>query len=102
MRLYVCWGTFDLPTGHACARAHRALKEAGHDPEVRRAYGSAMLPELLNLTPGRRQVKRLTGNLEVPVLVTEEGEVVQGSREIADWAKANPAGAAARRRAGSA
>jgi hypothetical protein len=31
----------------------------------------------------------------VPVLVTDDGTVVQGSEKIAEWAKANPAGAAA-------
>ncbi len=35
---------------------------------------------LFNLTPGRREVKRLTGNYWVPVLVTDDGEVIQGSR----------------------
>jgi hypothetical protein len=30
----------------------------------------------------------------VPVLVPDDGTVIQGSHEIVDWAKANPAGAA--------
>jgi hypothetical protein len=46
---------------------------------------------VFNLTPGRREVKRLTGNYWVPVLVADDGEVVQGSRQIVDWARANPA-----------
>jgi hypothetical protein len=53
------------------------------------------LPEALNNTKGRREVKELTGNVWVPVLVTDDNTVVQGSREIVDWATANPAGASA-------
>jgi hypothetical protein len=49
------------------------------------------LPSVFNLTPGRREVKRLTGNYWVPVLVADDGAVVQGSHQIADWARANPA-----------
>ncbi|HUE28954.1 MAG TPA: glutathione S-transferase N-terminal domain-containing protein, partial [Solirubrobacteraceae bacterium] len=56
-------------------------------------YGLAMLPGLFNLTPGRREVKRLTGNYWVPVLVADDGEVIQGSREIAAWTNAHPASA---------
>jgi hypothetical protein len=94
MKLYVCFGTFKFaprPGGHPCGIAYRALVEAGHQPEVIRSYGYAALPAFLNATPGRREVKRLTGNYWVPVLVTDDGTVVQGSHEIADWAKAHPA-----------
>ena len=70
-------------------------QEAGHEPEVIRSYGYAALPAFLNATPGRREVKRLTGNYWVPALVTDDGTVVQGSHEIADWAKTHPAAAAA-------
>jgi hypothetical protein len=99
MKLYVCWGTFTTtprPGGHPCGNAHRALREAGHDPEVIRAYGLAMLPDMpFNQTAGRKEVKRLTGSSMVPVLVTDDGEVVQDSKNIIDWARKNPAGAAA-------
>lgn len=71
--------------------AHQALKDAGYEPEVVRAYGWVALPGILNATPGRRKVKELTGELSVPVLVTDEDEVVSGSEEIAAWATANPA-----------
>jgi hypothetical protein len=46
---------------------------------------------VLNWTRGRREVKRLTGNYWVPVLVTDDGTVIQGSDKIKDWASANPA-----------
>jgi hypothetical protein len=94
MKLYVCYGTFTTtprPGGHPCGNAHRALKEAGHDPKVIRSYGGGILPGLLNRTRGRREVKELTGSYWVPVLVGDDGEVVQGSQEIVAWAAAHPA-----------
>ena len=91
MRLYVCWGLFPSPRpgGHPCLNAHEALKEAGWDPEVKKQYGWGMLPSLLN--PTRGKVRELTGNDWVPVLVTDDGEVVQDSKRIIQWAKDNPA-----------
>ena len=93
MKLYVCWGTFGTPRpgGHPCKTAHDALRGAGHDPEVVKAYGLGALPDFLNFTPGRREVRRLTGNTWVPLLVTDDDEIVQGSQEIVSWANANPA-----------
>jgi hypothetical protein len=97
MKLYVCWGTFKpapRPGGHPCGAAYHALRDAGYSPEVIRAYGWAALPEFLNQTPGRREVKRLTGNSWVPVLVNDDGTFIQGSDKIKAWASANPASAA--------
>ena len=94
MKLYVCWGTFKpapRPGGHPCGTAYHALRDAGHDPEVIRSYGFAALPDFLNRTPGRQEVKRLTGQSWVPVLVFDDGNYVAGSREIAAWAEAHPA-----------
>src|SRR5688500_18132121 len=92
MRLYVCWGTFQTPRpgGHPCANAYEALKEAGHEPEVVKAYGFGALPDFLN-TSTRRKVKELTGRSWVPVLVTDDGEVVSDSKNIVAWAKEHPA-----------
>ncbi len=94
MKLYVCYGTFKFsprPGGHPCGNAHQALKDAGHDPEVVLSYGFGALPAFLNQTSGRREVRRLTGNSWVPVLLTDDGSVVQGSQKIVDWAQSNPA-----------
>ena len=93
MKLYVCYGTFQTPRpgGHPCGNAHDALKEAGHDPEVVKAYGFGALPDFLNRTAGRREVKRLTGQSWAPVLVTDDEEVIHDSKEIVEWARANPA-----------
>jgi len=93
MKLYVCWGTFHSPRpgGHPCGNAYRALRKAGHDPHLVRSYGLGVLPRVFNLTSGRREVERLTGNRMVPTLVLDDGTVVDGSHEIAEWAAANPA-----------
>jgi hypothetical protein len=93
MKLYVCWGTFPTltPGGHPCRNAHSALKRAGHDPQVVRSLGWALLPDIpFNVTPGRIHVKRETGSSEVPMLETDDGEVIQGSRQIVRWAEQNP------------
>ncbi|HYY21009.1 MAG TPA: glutathione S-transferase N-terminal domain-containing protein [Thermoleophilaceae bacterium] len=103
MKLYVCYGTFPVPLrpgGHPCGNAYRALTEAGWEPEVVKSYGLGYLPGAFNRTPGRREVKRLTGSYMVPVLVTDDGEVVQGSGRIVEWARANPAAGAERAAAG--
>lgn len=98
MELYVCWGTwrgatprpFRRAESHPCGVAHEALEQAGHDPKVIRSFGWEALPGLFNLTPGRRKVKELTGEVTVPVLVADDGEVVAESSEIAAWAERNP------------
>jgi hypothetical protein len=91
MLLYVCWGTFNLPRpgGHPCHNAHKALVEAGWDPEVKRQYGWGALPSFMN--PTRGEVRDLTGDDWVPVLVTDDGEVIKDSKRIVQWAKDNPA-----------
>ena len=94
MKLYVCWGTFPTPRpgGHPCKNAADALHDAGHKPEIVRAYGLGFLPDTpFNLTPGRKRAKELSGQSLVPVLELDDGTAVSGSREIAAWAKANPA-----------
>ena len=94
MKLYVCWGTFPSPRpgGHPCGNAYNALKEAGWEPEVIKSYGLTILPDAIaNRTEGRREAKRLTGSSTVPVLVTDDGEVVADSKKIVAWAKDNPA-----------
>ncbi len=99
MKLYVCWGTFSSPRpgGHPCGNAYHALRDAGYDPEVQKVYGLGLLPDL---TSGRREVKRMTGKSWVPVLVTDDGDVISESKAIVAWAKAHPAGATAAAPAG--
>ena len=94
MKLYICWGTFQTPRpgGHPCANAYNALREAGHDPEVIKVHGLGLGPRFLNvMTDGRREVEKLTGQREVPVLVTDSGEIIQDSKKIKAWAEEHPA-----------
>ena len=91
MKLYICWGTFPAPWrpgGHPCRNAYNALKEAGHDPDVVKSYGLGPLPDM---TEGRKEVRRLTGQSWVPVLVLDDGEVIQDSKNIVAWAQQHPA-----------
>jgi glutathione S-transferase len=98
VKLYVCWGTFQTPRpgGHPCGNAYEALTEAGHDPEVVKVHGLGIGPGFLHVTTeGRREVERISGSRVVPVLVTDDGEVVADSKRIVSWAAAHPAATAA-------
>ncbi len=93
MKLYICWGTFSTPRpgGHPCANADKALRDAGYEPKPIKSYGLTGLPDIVNRTSGRQEAKRLTGKVTVPVMVTDEGEVVADSKAIVAWAQAHPA-----------
>ena len=93
MKLYVCWETRTMlyESGYPCSKAYQALRDAGYWPRVTKCYGHLKLPEMLNQTPGRRAVKRLAGNIVVPALVTDDGEIVQEAEYIIAWAHAHPA-----------
>jgi len=87
MKLYVCYGTFGPPEKHFCGKAYSALVAAGHEPDVERTYGCFRTDPLF---PGRRKVKRLTGNYKVPTLVLDDDTIIDGSESIVAWAEANP------------
>lgn len=95
MKLYVCYDflkntrTTGRPGGHPCGNAHVALKEAGHAPEII-AVGGLGVP-LLNKLGRRDEVEAVSGQRVVPVLVTDDGEVVTDSKKIIAWAQAHPA-----------
>jgi hypothetical protein len=95
MKLYVCYGTWTVGKpvhAHPCGEANQALEQAGHQPEVIRSYGWGLLPGAINdQLPGRRKVKDMTGSYWVPALVTDGGDVIQGSEKIIEWARAHPA-----------
>jgi hypothetical protein len=71
----------------ARSRTTRWLKPA-ISPEVVKSYGFGQLPDV---TRGRKEVKCLTGESWVPVLELNDGEVVTDSKNIAAWARDNPA-----------
>jgi hypothetical protein len=94
MKLYVCWGTFPTlrpPHGHPCRNAYKALRKAGYDPDVERVFGLSLGPVRWTGTSGRKKIEELSGQSQVPVLVTEEGEVIHDSKRIEEWAEAHPA-----------
>jgi hypothetical protein len=95
VKLYVCWTTKDPPFPphrHHCTAAYEALRDAGHDPEVRYALSYGGLPGALQ-TPARKRVKEHTGSYWVPALETDDGSWVSGSKEIVAWAERHPASA---------
>jgi len=98
MKLYVCWNTMPTPRpgGHPCANAHKALRDAGYDPEVVKVHGLGVGPSIFqHKTSGRKEVEKLSGSPTVPVLVTDSGEVINESKAIKEWAEAHPATASA-------
>jgi glutathione S-transferase len=94
MKLYVCWTTIQTPRpgGHPCHNAYAALHLAGYDPEVIKVRGLGVGPSFMHwVTDGRREVEELSGQRAVPVLVTDDGEVVADSTRIVAWAAPHPA-----------
>ena len=97
MKLYVCWGTFRTPRpgGHPCANAHRALEDAGYEPEVIKAHSYGPFPNFMQ-TKTRLMIEQRTGTRWVPALETDEGDWISDSKEIIAWAEKHPAPVAAK------
>ena len=93
MILYTCGQKKSYGSlGHACARAASALDEAGYEYELRDLPGYRMVPWTWgDRRRGREEIKDLTGQINLPVLVLDEGGAVVGSGKIAEWAQAHPA-----------
>ena len=84
LTLFVCHLDDGGLPPHACKRAQRALRAAGHDfDKVIAARGV-----LFGLfTTGRRpKLKRLSGQEQLPVLRLPDGTTVNGSASIIAWA----------------
>lgn len=92
MVLYTC-GQKTLGPGfaHPCAKAGKALDDAGYEYELKTVGGYRLMPWTWGSRDEERaEVKRLSGTNEVPILVLDGGEVVSGSGAIARWAKEHP------------
>jgi hypothetical protein len=77
--------------GHPCGRAAKALDEAGYEYEIKVLPGYLLAPWTWGQRrKGRNEVKELTGQVTLPVLLLDEGKTVVGSGTIAEWAKAHP------------
>jgi glutathione S-transferase len=87
LTLYVCHIDEGGPPPHACKRAQRALRGAGHDFEKivfarGRPFGL--------FTKGRRpELKAISGKEQLPVLMLPDASTVNGSASIIAWAAAN-------------
>jgi glutaredoxin len=85
--LYVCHIDEGGPPPHACKRAQRALRAAGHDfdkvvLDKGRPFGL--------FTKGRRPaLKAMSGQEQLPVLRLPDDTTVNGSKDIIAWASAN-------------
>jgi glutathione S-transferase len=91
MRLYVCAFEKAGAPVHPCAKAAKALDEAGHGYELLKVKGGSLKPWTWpSRARDRAEVEQLSGQRNVPILVLDSREVVTGSQEIADWARSHP------------
>jgi glutathione S-transferase len=92
MVLYTCAQKKTGPAFmHPCAKAGKALDEAGYEYEIRTVKGYRMMFwTWRSRDEDRAEVRKLSGSNDVPVLVLDDGEVVSGSGEIARWAGEHP------------
>jgi glutaredoxin len=90
--LYTCGQKKSFASlGHACGRAAKALDDAGYEYEIRDLPGYRLVPWTWGeRRRGRQEVEELTGQINLPVLVLDEGETVVGSGKIVEWADAHP------------
>lgn len=92
MILYTCGTkTMGPAFAHPCAKAGNALKDAGYEYELKTVGGYRLMPwTWRSREKDRAEVKKLSGQTAVPILVLDDGEVISGSGEIAKWAKEHP------------
>lgn len=97
MILYVCangtsFGGLPAPIAHPCGRAAKALDDAGHSYEVKQVKGGAlMLWTRPTRSRDRAEVRELSGQNSVPILLLDDGSVIKGTGTIVDWAREHPA-----------
>ncbi len=91
MRLYTCPARThgaDYPLiKHTCGVAAKALDEAGHAYELKVVGGFKSIP--FSRVGKRGEIRELTGQEDVPVLVLDDDSTVQGTGEIIAWAAAH-------------
>jgi glutathione S-transferase len=72
--------------GHPCAKAMKALDEAGHRYDHDTVGGAKLLP-WTRRGDVRDEVERLSGQKDVPILVLDDGTVVTGHKNVVEWAR---------------
>ena len=91
LTLLVCHVDDGGPSPHACKRAQRALRAAGHDFD--KVVADRGIPFGLFTTGRRPELKALSGQEKLPVLRVPDGTTVCGGSKIVAWARENaPAG----------
>ena len=95
--LYTCHLERKGGAWHPCGIAAKALDEIGLDYEIKHVRGYASMPWTW---PTRRrdrtEVRALSGQNAVPILVLEDGEVIAGTNRIKRWAAVRAARGASR------
>jgi len=73
---------------HPCAKAAKALDDAGYHYVLHRVSGYRASPwTWRSRDVDRAEARRLSGSNEVPILVLDNGEVISGSSKITRWAR---------------
>lgn len=90
LTLYVCNIDDGGPPPHACKRAQRALRSAGHDFD--KVIAARGIPFGLFTTGRRPRLKALSGQEKLPVLALGDGSTISGSAEIIAWAQTHAPG----------
>jgi glutathione S-transferase len=91
--LYTCtdgkvFGGLPGPVAHPCGRAAKALDEEGHRYEWRKVKGGTFkLWTWPSRAHDRAEIEQLSGQRAVPILVLDDGAVINGSGAIARWAE---------------
>jgi len=95
MKLYTCGqkgkgGNLPFPLTHACGKAINALDDAGLEYELEVAPGYKLMPWTRS-GDARAEIRKLTGQDDVPVLLLDDGTAIAGSGKIVDWVESHPA-----------
>ena len=92
MILYTCGLEKRQASWHPCGRAAKALDRAGYEYEIKELPGYRLMPwTWRQRRKTREEVRALSGQINLPVLALNEGNVVAGSGNIVEWANAHPA-----------
>ncbi len=90
LTLFVCHIDDGGPPPHACKRAQRALRAAGHDFD--KVIAGRGIPFALFTTGRRPGLKKLSGQEKLPVLRLADGTIINGSANIIAWARSHAPG----------
>ena len=81
-------GSLPGPLAHPCGRAAKALDDAGLEYQLEVVGSYRLMPWTW---PGRAreraEVRRLSGQDDVPILALDDGEVIAGSSSIVRYAR---------------